>query len=94
MHAGAVAASKRKRAAALSGKAQANLYQEAQAAEESAITAVLNDAQVVACTCMGSAEHRLEERNFDICVVDEASQVTEPDVLVALMKVRAISALV
>jgi hypothetical protein len=86
--AGVVAASKRKQAAALCGPAQANMYEAAQAAEASATAAVLDEAQVVASTCVSSAESRLEERTFDICVIDEASQVTEPDVLVALTKVR------
>jgi regulator of nonsense transcripts 1 len=78
----------RNEAACLKGTGQANKFQEAQRAEEAAAVAVLAAADVIACTCVGAAEHRLEEQAFDVCIVHEASQVTEPDCLIALLKVR------
>ena len=86
---GAAAARLRAAAANMRGAEQANAFQEAQELEASAVRAVLGGAAVVASTCVGLGEQRLEGRRFDVCVVDEASQVTEPDSLVAVTKARA-----
>ena len=52
-----------------------------------AAEAVLQAADVVASTCVGIGDARVVGRQFDVCVVDEASQVTEPDSLVAILQV-------
>jgi hypothetical protein len=85
---GVKAAEMRSIAACLTGPAQANAFQAAQDNEDAAAAAVLNAADVVASTCIGSGEKRLDGQAFDICVVDEASQVTEPASLVAILQVR------
>lgn len=85
--AGVEASAKRTSAAAMSGAAQANAFQVAQELEQQAATAILQAADVVASTCVGIGDARLADRTFDICVVDEASQVTEPDSLVSILKV-------
>ena len=41
----------------------------------------------VACTCLGSNSPLLARRTFDVCIVDEASQITLPATLGALLKV-------
>lgn len=84
---GVKAAEMRSKAVRLSGPAQANAFQVAQDNEDAAAAAVLNTADVVASTCVGSGEKRLEGQAFDIFVVDEASQVTEPASLVAILQV-------
>lgn len=88
---GAAAVALRNKAAAMRGAEQANAYQRAQELEARATQAVLDRADVVASTCVGLGEQRLEGRNFDVCIVDEASQVTEPDTLVAVTKVLPLS---
>jgi superfamily I DNA and/or RNA helicase len=51
-----------------------------------AYAAVLNEAQVIVCTCSGAAGRDLAERKFRVVIVDEATQATEPSTLVPLMK--------
>lgn len=41
----------------------------------------------VACTCLGTNSPLLARRTFDVCIVDEASQITLPATLGALLKV-------
>ena len=46
----------------------------------------LKRAQVVCCTCIGSGGDILDSMTFDRILVDEATQATEPAVLVPLMR--------
>lgn len=46
----------------------------------------LKRAQVVCCTCIGSGGDILDSMTFDRVLVDEATQATEPAVLVPLMR--------
>jgi AAA domain len=46
----------------------------------------LKNAQVVCCTCIGSGGDILDAMTFDRILVDEATQATEPAVLVPLMR--------
>lgn len=46
---------------------------------------VLEGAQIVGATCLATASHPVFERRvFDVCIVDEAAQITEPVCLGAL----------
>ena len=42
----------------------------------------------VACTCLSTNTAMLARRVFDVCIVDEASQITLPATIGALLKVR------
>jgi DNA replication ATP-dependent helicase Dna2 len=55
-------------------------------ADLSALTARLATAQVVGVTCLGIRHALFTRRTFDVCIVDEASQLLEP---VALGPLRA-----
>jgi hypothetical protein len=46
----------------------------------------LKNAQVICCTCIGSGGDILDAMTFDRVLVDEATQATEPAVLVPLMR--------
>ena len=41
----------------------------------------------VACTCLSTNSAMLARRVFDVCIVDEASQITLPATIGALLKV-------
>jgi DNA replication ATP-dependent helicase Dna2 len=43
----------------------------------------------VGCTCLGVNDALLRGRRFDVCIVDEAGQITLPAVLGALQLARA-----
>lgn len=45
----------------------------------------------MACTCLSTNSPLLARRTFDVCIVDEASQITLPATLGALLKVLASS---
>ncbi len=47
----------------------------------------------VACTCLSTNSALLARRVFDVCIVDEASQITLPATIGALLKVRAVGRL-
>jgi len=47
---------------------------------------ILSSADVVCCTCSSAASEILDGLNFMTCVVDEASQATEPSVLNAVTR--------
>ena len=44
--------------------------------------------QVVAATCTGAGDKRLEGRVFRMVVIDEATQATEPSTLIPLVRKR------
>jgi hypothetical protein len=46
----------------------------------------LQNAQIVCCTCIGSGADILDNMSFERVLVDEATQATEPAVLVPLMR--------
>lgn len=52
-------------------------------------TALLHSSQVVAATCIGLAQFPgIEEAEFDLCIVDEASKATATETLVPLIRSR------
>jgi hypothetical protein len=52
----------------------------------SAAKAVVARTQVVAATCAGAAERRLQDITFAVVLIDEAAQATEPSSLVPLTR--------
>jgi len=66
------------------GSQRAGLWAAASQAEQLASRAVLDGARVVAATCVGAGEPRLDGRAFAVVLLDEATQATEPAALVAL----------
>ena len=46
---------------------------------------VLDAAQVICCTCVGAGDPRVEKRKFSSVLIDEATQATEPEALIALV---------
>ena len=78
----------RAKAAGITGYAQANAFQRADELEEEAVKSILDAAEVVACTCVGAGGKALLERKFAVVVLDEATQATEPDSLIPILKVR------
>ncbi|MFP4001751.1 MAG: IGHMBP2 family helicase, partial [Thermoplasmata archaeon] len=63
-----------------------DLFDKIDALEEKAVDEVLNRADVVCSTNSSSASRALEDREFDICVMDEATQASEPSCLIPLVK--------
>ncbi|EQC27044.1 hypothetical protein SDRG_15158 [Saprolegnia diclina VS20] len=49
-----------------------------------AIETVMVNATLVGCTCLGTNHVLFSKRRFDYCIVDEASQITQPVLLGAL----------
>ena len=43
----------------------------------------------VGCTCLSAGHALLQSRVFDMCIIDEAGQITLPAVLGALMRAQA-----
>lgn len=54
--------------------------------EEKAVGEVIEKADVVCSTNSSSASQALEDREFDLCVIDEATQASEPSCLIPLVK--------
>ena len=46
----------------------------------------IKDARLIFTTCTGAALGLLRNEHFDVVIVDEASQLTEPATLVPLVK--------
>lgn len=44
--------------------------------------------QVVAVTCLGSGHPLMSKKVFDICIVDESTQVPQPSVLRAIFAAK------
>ena len=47
---------------------------------------ILDRAQVLCCTCIGSGHELLDGRRFSRVLIDEATQATEPAALVPIVK--------
>eukprot|EP00834_Sanchytrium_tribonematis_P007909 NODE_802_length_3815_cov_0.343649.p3 type:complete len:187 gc:universal NODE_802_length_3815_cov_0.343649:771-211(-) len=48
--------------------------------------AILEQADVICCTCVGAGDLRLNKMQFETVVIDEATQATEPECLIPLVK--------
>lgn len=62
------------------------LAAQARSLENAAISEVLKEAEVVVTTNISAGSEFLEGQSFDVVVIDEGSQATEPSALVALLK--------
>lgn len=62
------------------------VWERAEEMESKAIEDVLQRADVVACTCIGAGDQVLASSSFTVCVIDEATQATEPATLVPILK--------
>lgn len=67
-----------------------NLNKEARELENYLVEKVLDNAQVIACTLIGSASNYLEDRKFSTVVIDEAGQGIEPAVWVPILKAEKV----
>lgn len=47
---------------------------------------ILEGAQVICCTCIGAGDRRLSKFRFSSVLIDEATQATEPETLIALVR--------
>ncbi len=54
--------------------------------EDRAVEEILDGTEVVCTTNSSAASEPLEGMNFDVCVIDEATQATEPSCLIPLIK--------
>jgi superfamily I DNA and/or RNA helicase len=66
------------------------ISREARELESYLIQKVLDDAQVIACTLIGSASDYLASRRFSTVVIDEAGQGIEPAVWVPILKAERV----
>ncbi|KAL2630305.1 hypothetical protein R1flu_014991 [Riccia fluitans] len=54
--------------------------------EKQVVKAILDRADVVCSTCVGAGDMVLDGRKFEACVIDEASQATEPATLIPVLR--------
>ncbi len=62
------------------------IFNEIDRLEDSAVNKILNDAEVVCATNSTAGSEIMNGRNFDLLVLDEATQSTEPEALIPLVK--------
>lgn len=62
---------------------------ECPAASVASLTDLMHSAKVVGCTCLAANHGLLGGLTFDVCFVDEASQITLPAVLGPLLRARS-----
>jgi superfamily I DNA and/or RNA helicase len=67
-----------------------NISKEARELENYLVQKVLDDAQVIACTLIGSTSDYLRDRKFKTVVIDEAGQGIEPGVWVPILKAEKV----
>ncbi len=62
------------------------LFEKVDELEKKAVDEVLDRVEVVCTTNSSSASQALEDKDFDLCVIDEATQSTEPSCLIPSIK--------
>ncbi|MFW6040876.1 MAG: IGHMBP2 family helicase [Thermoplasmatota archaeon] len=63
-----------------------DLFEEIEELEKKAVDEILSKADVICTTNSSSGSEIIENRDFDICVIDEATQATEPSCLIPVLK--------
>ena len=66
------------------------LFKKVDLLEDKAVDEILRDCDVVCTTNSSAGSEILEGRKFDLCVIDEATQATEPSCLIPLIKSKKI----
>jgi predicted DNA helicase len=64
------------------------LFMMARELEEQAVESVLEDAEVICATNSTVGAEILKNRRFDVAVIDEATQATEPSALLSVLKAK------
>lgn len=67
-----------------------SLKQEAIKLEDYIVSDILSEAQVIACTLVGSNNSLLRDRSFKTVFIDEAAQALEPACWIPIMKARRV----
>jgi ATP-dependent RNA/DNA helicase IGHMBP2 len=67
-----------------------NMSKEARELEDYLVEKVLENAQVIATTLIGSASNYLQQKKFDVVFIDEAGQGIEPAVWVPILKAQKV----
>ena len=67
-----------------------NLNKEARELESYIVNKLIDQAQVIACTLIGSTHEYIRSKIFDIVVIDEAGQALEPACWVAILKAEKV----
>ncbi len=62
------------------------LFEKVDSLEEKAVDEAIEEADVVCTTNSSSASEAMDGREFDLCVIDEATQATEPSCLIPTVK--------
>jgi len=68
----------------------ADYFDRAQQLEDRAVEAVLDKAEVVCTTNATAGSELLEEKQFDVLVIDEATQATEPSCLIPITHAKQV----
>ncbi len=67
-----------------------NLNKEARELESYIVNKLIDQAQVIACTLIGSTHEYIRSKIFDVVVIDEAGQALEPACWVAILKAEKV----
>ena len=67
------------------GELSSNDEKKYKSLKRSAEREILNNAQVICCTCVGAGDPRLSHFRFRLVLIDESTQATEPECLIPLV---------
>lgn len=65
-----------------------DLFEKVDELEKKAVDEVIDDSDVICSTNSSAASEALEDEEFDLCVIDEATQATEPSCLIPVTKAK------